>query len=112
MSADPFRIGLLGHGTVGDRKSTRLNSSHLGISYAVFCLKKIKINGPGRQRSWDLNGSMRRTGATRAGRATRAGSAEADRYISCVSERLCFFFLKWGGPPKLFPLPPPHPSPY
>src|SRR5947199_10834078 len=24
----------------GDRKSTRLNSSHLGISYAVFCLKK------------------------------------------------------------------------
>src|SRR5205814_9179389 len=29
--ADPHRV---------DRKSTRLNSSHLGISYAVFCLKK------------------------------------------------------------------------
>src|SRR2546426_7256565 len=29
----------------GDRKSTRLNSSHLVISYAVFCLKKKKING-------------------------------------------------------------------
>src|SRR2546426_3664154 len=28
---------------IGDRKSTRLNSSHLVISYAVFCLKK-KIN--------------------------------------------------------------------
>src|SRR5690625_6862076 len=27
-------------GTVGDRKSTRLNSSHVAISYAVFCLKK------------------------------------------------------------------------
>src|SRR5262245_64612253 len=27
-----------------DRKSTRLNSSHLGISYAVFCLKKKKRN--------------------------------------------------------------------
>src|SRR5437899_4090460 len=27
----------------GDRKSTRLNSSHLGISYAVFCLKKKSI---------------------------------------------------------------------
>src|SRR5258705_9170458 len=26
-----------------DRKSTRLNSSHLGISYAVFCLKKKKM---------------------------------------------------------------------
>src|SRR5262245_27569573 len=28
------------HDLRGDRKSTRLNSSHLGISYAVFCLKK------------------------------------------------------------------------
>src|SRR5258708_8532399 len=28
---------------VGDRKSTRLNSSHQIISYAVFCLKKKKI---------------------------------------------------------------------
>src|SRR2546426_9320155 len=29
--------------TATDRKSTRLNSSHLVISYAVFCLKKKKI---------------------------------------------------------------------
>src|SRR5947199_8283267 len=29
---------------IQDRKSTRLNSSHLGISYAVFCLKKKKKN--------------------------------------------------------------------
>src|SRR3989454_5957561 len=29
-------------GDLGDRKSTRLNSSHLVISYAVFCLKKKK----------------------------------------------------------------------
>src|SRR3712207_7905208 len=28
----------------GDRKSTRLNSSHANISYAVFCLKKKKKN--------------------------------------------------------------------
>src|SRR2546430_12437448 len=28
--------------TMGDRKSTRLNSSHSQISYAVFCLKKKK----------------------------------------------------------------------
>src|SRR5215510_5325822 len=27
----------------GDRKSTRLNSSHVAISYAVFCLKKKKV---------------------------------------------------------------------
>src|SRR5256885_11900835 len=30
------------HALAGDRKSTRLNSSHLVISYAVFCLKKKK----------------------------------------------------------------------
>src|SRR4051812_49944750 len=31
------------HVPLGDRKSTRLNSSHMSISYAVFCLKKKKI---------------------------------------------------------------------
>src|SRR3712207_8777979 len=31
---------------VGDRKSTRLNSSHANISYAVFCLKKKTIPAP------------------------------------------------------------------
>src|ERR1039458_7857317 len=31
-----------GERSCSDRKSTRLNSSHLGISYAVFCLKKKK----------------------------------------------------------------------
>src|ERR1039458_1786429 len=35
---DDFLLAL----SEGDRKSTRLNSSHLGISYAVFCLKKKK----------------------------------------------------------------------
>src|SRR5690625_5747523 len=46
---DVFRgAGEPGHGLflgldgVGDRKSTRLNSSHVAISYAVFCLKKKK----------------------------------------------------------------------
>src|SRR5262245_63544875 len=34
------RIGDLRSEDPRDRKSTRLNSSHLGISYAVFCLKK------------------------------------------------------------------------
>src|SRR5256885_3297196 len=32
----------IGPAELGDRKSTRLNSSHLVISYAVFCLKKKK----------------------------------------------------------------------
>src|SRR3712207_9301530 len=33
-----------GHVPPGDRKSTRLNSSHANISYAVFCLKKKMSN--------------------------------------------------------------------
>src|SRR5437868_10550165 len=39
------RAGLLAAGVAAvypDRKSTRLNSSHVSISYAVFCLKKKK----------------------------------------------------------------------
>src|SRR5256885_3929717 len=39
--------GHVGRGTL-DRKSTRLNSSHLVISYAVFCLKKKKYLNSGR----------------------------------------------------------------
>src|SRR5262245_62975439 len=41
VPARPFPPELLAEAK--DRKSTRLNSSHLGISYAVFCLKK-KMN--------------------------------------------------------------------
>src|SRR3712207_7352009 len=39
---DPRTIRPLDIGTIVDRKSTRLNSSHANISYAVFCLKKKK----------------------------------------------------------------------
>src|SRR3712207_7943346 len=39
---DPAHREGAGAGIVGDRKSTRLNSSHANISYAVFCLKKKK----------------------------------------------------------------------
>src|SRR3712207_9153369 len=43
--ARPNRCGVIrppGHVDCPDRKSTRLNSSHANISYAVFCLKKKK----------------------------------------------------------------------
>src|SRR5690242_20823397 len=41
--ADRVRRGRRGDGgAASDRKSTRLNSSHMSISYAVFCLKKKK----------------------------------------------------------------------
>src|SRR5215217_8426899 len=51
VAADPLLARVLppvrprrcrGGRTVRDRKSTRLNSSHANISYAVFCLKKKK----------------------------------------------------------------------
>src|SRR3712207_8305648 len=37
-------LALAARGLLRDRKSTRLNSSHANISYAVFCLKKKKIH--------------------------------------------------------------------
>src|SRR2546426_8399491 len=49
----------------GDRKSTRLNSSHLVISYAVFCLKKKKK---------DMTPQTRRRPGTTAGRETTSTS--------------------------------------
>src|SRR5256885_14312142 len=42
VSAIEGFIGVTPRVVRGDRKSTRLNSSHLVISYAVFCLKKKK----------------------------------------------------------------------
>src|SRR6266704_5192159 len=50
ISLIPPPKGLFGRGVavcgvfIPDRKSTRLNSSHVSISYAVFCLKKKKFN--------------------------------------------------------------------
>src|SRR3712207_7376708 len=44
-SGDDLALGSgLAHAGVEDRKSTRLNSSHANISYAVFCLKKKKTS--------------------------------------------------------------------
>src|SRR5438094_6390031 len=48
-----------GRGPALDRKSTRLNSSHRTISYAVFCLKKKKVALPERaQQHRDLNATL------------------------------------------------------
>src|SRR2546426_8459785 len=54
---------------VADRKSTRLNSSHLVISYAVFCLKKKKKTAGGARGQYELSqeerGVRRREAPTR-----------------------------------------------
>src|SRR5256885_4363045 len=57
----------------GDRKSTRLNSSHLVISYAVFCLKKKKQPGPSalrRRREVVLTITLAATLTSRSGTAS------------------------------------------
>src|ERR1035438_5535034 len=93
-----------------DRKSTRLNSNHLGISYAVFCLKKKHV-------IYYMDG---RTPVTRAvgERASEAvlggGDARARKPLNravgqAVREAMrVVFFLMIGRPPRstLFPSPP------
>src|SRR2546426_6663064 len=45
-AVEGFKVTIIEPGAPVDRKSTRLNSSHLVISYAVFCLKKkIRTKG-------------------------------------------------------------------
>src|ERR1022692_1932141 len=97
---------LRGQGPQVDRKSTRLNSSHLVISYAVFCLKK--------KRSWRASPATRRRSgmAARARRGCGAWPA-APPTRSCTglaprprgrSLRL-FFFLIIRGPRRSTPFP-------
>src|SRR5476649_2117026 len=73
-----------------DRKSTRLNSSHTVISYAVFCLKK-KIKRQDRRR--DRNGAVYYL------------SREFGHYLADAILPLNFFFLMMRQPPSstLFP---------
>src|SRR5205807_4027776 len=61
-----------------DRKSTRLNSSHLVISYAVFCLKKKKNKDSLRQRT-----SLTPYGLCR--RTLSRGVARRPSHVGCVA---------------------------
>src|SRR6202453_1145383 len=95
-----------------DRKSTRLNSSHLRISYAVFCLKKKKKKKRKKKRTTYRNG---RTGSTlRTAHHTSAASAMlilARPTWNYVSFLFCVFFFKERGPPRNPPFSPTPPFP-
>src|SRR3954447_22457627 len=80
-----------------DRKSTRLNSSHGSISYAVFCLKKKNIDQRDR---FDLQ----RIGI-REGPDHRAGSA-ISAPCACSSPFNTSFFNRPAAPRNLIPSPP------
>src|ERR1039458_5198970 len=104
-SGRPFQRAVI------DRKSTRLNSSHLGISYAVFCLKKKK---PTRLHRRDDRPSAE-TLKTTSPRALPRGVAQGHKIAwaavgsSAPRRRSCFFFKRKGHPPN-FPFFPSAPS--
>src|SRR5476649_2613235 len=83
-------------GCRADRKSTRLNSSHTVISYAVFCLKKKKTVA---QREADARGILLREGS----REEEYGQKTCDLVQSSHGPLL--FFLMIRRPPRstLFP---------
>src|ERR1022692_894960 len=94
----PFKI---------DRKSTRLNSSHLVISYAVFCLKKKRCAakcGPQHQRRRELTRPARCV-RTRDRALRLRCNQTCPRWGVFQASALCFFFLMIRRPPRstLFP---------
>src|ERR1039457_2967911 len=90
---------------LGDRKSTRLNSSHLVISYAVFCLKKkeLRIQGIGLIGSVGMSSGCARAIGNQTGNIADASSI----VISTAGPGLglCVFFLMIRRAPRspLFP---------
>src|SRR6202795_1017405 len=104
------KLLVIGFPRVRDRKSTRLNSSHYNISYAVFCLKKKKQNVSQRCKS-DSFSHVRWPMARCSYRACTAWSAVfvIVLYASLpVVLRNLVFFLMIRRPPRstLFPYPP------
>src|SRR6202522_2488485 len=88
---------------VEDRKSTRLNSSHLRISYAVFCLKKKKSWIGKRDMAFSL--VMAVQAREIRGRAVEPGKCCALRVSIQSALSRVFFFLMIRRPPRstLFP---------
>src|SRR6202167_395372 len=95
-----------------DRKSTRLNSSHHGISYAVFCLKKNKLTVvslvPPRGALEGIKAF-----ATPPPRPHFRSPRTADQHPTHAQLARCFavFFLIAAQPPDPPPFPPPPAPP-
>src|SRR3954462_4579112 len=98
-----------------DRKSTRLNSSHTIISYAVFCLKKKKKDS-------QLDGCCRVTSArqdpwcrtrnTQRIHPTHTITIYSTKCISLYTVFFFFFFFFKTNPPPPHTPPPPPPPPF
>src|SRR3954449_6744365 len=90
---------------IKDRKSTRLNSSHTLISYAVFCLKKKIADSQGgagtsHQRAGGRGPSRR--GPTPPSRCRSGEAVSAPRRPP--SFEVCRFFLNDRATPEIYPL--------
>src|ERR1035438_2918732 len=94
-----------------DRKSTRLNSSHLGISYAVFCLKKKPLAISSAQPSLRTSLASFLTARSPADRAPFLASSRPGRYARHprASSPRSFFFFKPPAPAGVPTPPPPRP---
>src|ERR1039458_9426257 len=98
---------MLGRQRSRDRKSTRLNSSHLGISYAVFCLKKKKQHKTTLQSLLSRSSPSRQLPISRRVRENNGSCSPVLYARGCRSPGtvLFFFFLMIRRPPRstLFP---------
>src|SRR4051795_11473918 len=95
-----------------DRKSTRLNSSHTLISYAVFCLKKKKKA----QALGDAGQPRRHQSRAAAHRRPPEGIGVVAPFarphpLASAHLRPLLFFLNEPAPPEFSPLPLPAPLP-
>src|SRR6202171_4116471 len=95
-----------------DRKSTRLNSSHLAISYAVFCLEKNgdELARQVGQGTLHFNGCLAADAAMLPHRARRSQTRPPGRPGDAALQRRSFFF-KGRGDPAVPPSSPPGRSP-
>src|SRR3954467_11637162 len=95
-----------------DRKSTRLNSSHTIISYAVFCLKKKNKRRDSKQRDilLDAHTINQRTAVYRSVAVGRSCSHSPAGLLLVFTSSL-FFFFKDPAPPRILPFSPPPPFP-
>src|ERR1039457_409222 len=84
-----------------DRKSTRLNSSHLVISYAVFCLKKTMLERFGQV---GVAAGIKALLAVFGHRVPRRGDEGSG--VASFAQVLFFFFFLHHGPPHFPPFPP------
>src|SRR2546430_4558460 len=77
LETQGFTVASAAH---GDRKSTRLNSSHSQISYAVFCLNKNERASSGARGGWPERSTFATAG-------DRAGAARCGICVSNCSDR-------------------------